>query len=263
MPRTRHNAARFHRRNVRCKPAPVFEVWVVVAAVVLVFAGGVLQGSIGFGFAVLSAPLLALIDQTFVPIAVQFAALPLSIAASARERTHADFAGVGWIILGRLPGTIVAALVLTVAVERTLDILIGTIVLGAVVVFATGAHIPMTVRTRVAAGFASGFSGTASAIGGPPLALLYGRQRGPTVRSTLGTIFAIGLVINLTVLAIAGLVGSDDLWAAAIIVPPALAGFLVSSKVKHLADGDALRRGILAVAAVAALGLLARALLGG
>lgn len=240
----------------------MYETWPLVGAMLIVFLGAALQGSVGFGFAVLAAPILTLLDPGFVPVAPQILALPMSVAAVLRERAGLDSSGVGWIILGRVPGSLAAAAVLAFAVGKALDFLIGSIVLVAVLVLASGMHVPLNRWTRFAAGLFSGFSGTASAIGGPPIALLYRGQTGPTVRSTLGTIFAIGIVINLVVLTATGILDRDDLMTALILAPAAVFGFAGSSLLHRRVDGRLLKNGILVVAAVAAVGLLLRAGLG-
>lgn len=239
----------------------MYETWDLVAALVIVFGAAVLQGSIGFGLSLASVPLLTLLDPGFVPVPLQIIAVPVALSALVRERGRVDLAGVGWVMAGRVPGSIVAAIVLGFVVERTLDLLIGSVVLVAVVILASGITLPLTRVTRLVVGVVSGFSGTASAIGGPPVALLYRNEAGPTVRSTLGTILGFGMIINLVVLTAAGLVDRHDVVTALMLAPAAAAGFLASSRVKHRADGEVLRNAILVVASVAAVGLLVRAAL--
>ncbi len=240
----------------------MYEPWVLAGALAIVFLGAALQGSVGFGFAVLSAPILTLLDPEFVPVAPQLIALPMSVAALVRERGGVDTAGVGWILAGRVPGALLAAGVLTLAVGRALDFLIGSIVLVAVALLMSGIRVPLNRQTRFAAGLFSGFSGTASAIGGPPIALLYRTQQGPTVRSTLGSIFAIGIAINLGVLTATGILDRADLVTAAMLAPAAIIGFAASSLLHRRVDGRLLSNGILVVASVAAVGLLGRAMFG-
>jgi len=228
---------------------------------VIVLLGAALQGSVGFGFAVLSVPILTLLDPNFVPVAPQIIALPMSVAALLRERGGLDMSGVGWIIVGRVPGALAAAAVLSFAVGRSLDFLIGGIVLVAVLILASGVRVPLNTTTRIAAGAFSGFSGTASAIGGPPVALLYRGQTGPTVRSTLGTIFSIGIVINLVILTVTGILDRDDIVTALILAPAATLGFAGSSLLHRRVEGRILSNGILVIATISAAGLLLRAAL--
>ncbi len=245
---------------VRCRFVPATLDLVLAAAVTLLAAA--IQGTVGLGFAVFSVPILTLIDPELTPIPQLFVALPISISAAWRERHHLDLSGLGWIVGGRIPGAMLGAWILQRVAEPTLDTVIALIVLGAVAALASGLTIRMNRSTRTAAGFASGFTGTTSAIGGPPIALLYQRSTSATIRSSLGTVFAIGIVINLAVLGASGAVEPMDLRLAGLLVLPALFGFAVSSKAKHLMEGPRIRQAILLVAAFAAVALLVRGLSG-
>ncbi len=232
----------------------------IVLALVVALGAAALQGSLGFGFAAVGVPLLTIIDPRFTPVPVLIATLLLAGAATMREREHLDTTGVGWIVVGRIPGAIAGAWVLTTVARDTLGIIIALLVLAAVAAMARGLHIPLTRRNRIAAGLISGFTGTSAAIGGPPLALLYRSASGGMVRSSLGIIFTIGISVNLIVLSIAGAVRGDDFVAAAILIPGALVGFSLSTYVKHRFDAEVLRRSTLALAAVAATILLIKSI---
>lgn len=234
----------------------------ILIGIVVVTVAASLQGSIGFGFAVLSVPILTLVDPAFTPIPMLLLALPLAVLGLVRERSEVDWSGLGWIIAGRVPGAFLGSWVLSVASEQLLGILIGTIVLIVIGLIATGVAIRLTRANRLIAGIVSGFSGASSAVGGPPLALLYRNQEGPTVRSTLGTIFTIGILINIGALTATGVMTLEDVRVAALFSPAMAIGFLVSSRIKHLAEGERLRRGILIVSAAAAAGLLLTSILG-
>lgn len=234
----------------------------LVVGLLVVAVGAALQGSIGFGFAVFSVPILTLVDPAFTPIPILYLALPIAVLGLLRERSDVDWSGIGWIVVGRFPGAFLGAWVLSVATEEFLGILIGAVVLAAIGLLAWGVAIRLTPSSRLVAGVVSGFSGAASAIGGPPLALLYRDQRGPTVRATLGTIFTIGITINITVLTVTGVTTAEDLQVAVLLAPAMAVGFLFSSRIKHLAEGDRLRRGIMVVSAAAAIGLIVTSLFG-
>ena len=57
-----------------------------------------------------------------------------------------------------------------------------------------------------------------------------------------------------------GVTTADDFRVAVLLAPAMAVGFLLSSRIKHLAEGDRLRRGIMAVSAVAAIGLIVASL---
>ena len=251
----------FHRVIWLQSWRPVFTPFEIVVAWIITFSAAVLQGTIGFGFAVLSVPILTLLDPAFTPIPQLFLAAPLTLAAAWRERYNLDLQGLGWIVAGRVPGALLGAWTLTRLPERILDFVIAGIVILAVGAIASGWTIRLNRPNRVVAGFASGFSGTTSAIGGPPMALLYRNASGSVIRSSLGAIFAIGLAINLSSLYATGAVISDDYKVVGLLIVPALAGFLLSSRFTALVEGKNIRTGILVVSAFASVALLVRAVL--
>ncbi len=234
----------------------------LVLAWIVTFGAAALQGSIGFGFAVLSVPLLTLVDPALTPIPQIFLALPMAVAALWRERTRLDVSGIGWIVAGRIPGAFLGAWILTRIDERLLSVIIAVVVIGAVVAIGRGLTIRLDRTNRIVAGLISGFTGTTAAIGGPPLALLYRDADGGLVRSSLGAIFTIGIVINLTLLGFTGAIRSHDLFVAGLLAPAMGAGFAVSGRLLHRVEGRVVRTGILVVSAIAAAGLLVQALVG-
>jgi hypothetical protein len=235
----------------------------LAATLAIAFSGAVVQGTVGFGIGVLSVPLLTLIDPGLTPIPQLMIALPVAAASAWRERVSLDFTGLGWIVGGRIPGAVAGAWVITRVAERTLAVLIGVMVLLAVGLIAAGAHIRLSNRNQVVAGLASGFTGTTTGIGGPPLALLYGRSdRGGEIRSNLGAAFTIGIAINLIALVTGGAVTSTDLRVTSILAAPTALGFFVSSRLTGIVDGSRARPAILTVSALSGAVLLVGALVG-
>lgn len=244
----------------RYLPRSVFPPVEIAVAWIVTFVAAALQGSLGFGFNVISVPILTLVDPALTPIPQLFISLPIALAALWRERDHLDTTGIGWIVAGRIPGALVGAWLLTLLDERVLSAIIALVVLGAVVSISRGIVIRLDRRNRILAGLVSGFSGTTAAIGGPPLALLYREADGGVVRSSLGAIFSIGVAINLSSLAATGAITATDVTTAALLLPPMVAGFAVSGRLLHRLESGVLRTGILVVSAMAATGLLVKAI---
>ncbi len=83
-------------------------------------------------------------------------------------------------------------MLLVVLSRRALNRIISLVVLLAVAVLVTGVSIPRTPRTSLTAGVVSGITATTSAIGGPPLALLFHCERALLRSSAERLIRAIG-----------------------------------------------------------------------
>ncbi len=73
-----------------------------------------------------------------------------------------------------------------------LNVLVGVMVLVAVALTARAVDVRLNRPTLVGAGFVSGIAGTATSIGGPPLAIVYQREESDVLRSTLGVYFMVG-----------------------------------------------------------------------
>ena len=69
-----------------------------------VILGALIQGSVGFGFALIVVPILALADPESLPATVLLLALPLSSVVAFRERHSIDLLGFYWLTGGRLLG---------------------------------------------------------------------------------------------------------------------------------------------------------------
>ena len=217
-----------------------------------------LQATIGFGFAMLSVPVLLMLDPKMAPVPQLLCAVPLTVSMVWRERHALDLKGIWWVIAGRVVGALVGLQLLAMASQRSLDLTIAAIVLIAVGILAIARHIPRNPYTEVAAGTASGVSSLVSSIGGPPLALLYRDAGGGTLRSSLAAIFAIGLTITITARTVAGEIRLDDVILAGCFLPAIAFGVWSSRFFLGRVEGAPLKRAILVVAATAAIGLVVR-----
>jgi uncharacterized protein len=228
--------------------------------VAIVAAAAAIQASIGFGLAIVAAPLLALIDRSYVPGPLIAAGMCLSVIMVLRERDAVDFRGIGAAAAGRLLGAIPAGFALALASQDTFDLLFSVLVLAAVGLSLLRRQIAPTSRTIFAAGVASGFMGTITSIGGPPLALVYQSASGPELRATLAGMFLIGSLISLATLAVTGHFGAPHLLRAAQLVPGVVVGAYAARPFLHRVDQGATRQLVLALAAGSALLVLIRGL---
>lgn len=230
-----------------------------IAALVVTFIAAALQGVVGIGFAMLSVPILSLIDPRLAPVPQLLITMPLTVSMAWRERHHMELAGVGWIIAGRVPGAVIGVALLAVAVGQALDVTIAVIVLAAVAIIASGKHVARNAGTEFGAGVASGITGLVASIGGPPLALLYTDAAGPTVRSSLAAVFTIGLSISIVARTLTGNISQSDVLVALVLFPALLLGYLVSLRVKRGVNQAQIRRGLLILSSLGAIGLIVRA----
>lgn len=165
-------------------------------------------------------------------------------------------------MLGRLPATVAGVLIVAAVPARVLQGLVGAIVLLMVVISAIRLTIPRTRLTLVGAGALTGLTGTASGIGGPPIAIVLADDPPPRARATMGLVFLVGVLVGLAGLAAAGSVTPDAVGGGLVLLPAAVVGFTVSVRVRRHLSNEGFRRGVLLLSAVTAAILLVRVLLG-
>lgn len=222
--------------------------------------GATVQGSVGFGANLLAVPVLALVEPAALPATLTMAVLPLVVAMAVGERHGIDGRGALSIVAWRIPGTIVGALTVAAVSAETVSALAGGAVLAAVAVTAGGVTVPVNRTTTAAAGVASGVMGTATSIGGPPVALLYQRREGPVLRSTLAVTFGAGLLISLVGQSAVGAVTGWHVLLALSLVPGVVAGLGIARALAGRLDGPWLRPAVLTLAGVTGLMAVVRGL---
>ena len=126
-------------------------------------------------------------------------------------------------------------------------------------ILSTGVKMPRNSFTEFTTGITAGIMGMVASMGGPPAALLFKDERGPTVRSTLALFFSFGLVVTVIARIIGGRITGDDVLLGALLLPGLVAGYIASSRLRGRIDAMALRPAILAISSLAAVGLLVRA----
>jgi uncharacterized membrane protein YfcA len=233
----------------------------IIVSSIIVAIAACIQGSIGFGLAMLAAPLLVLIEPDLVPAPLIVNGLLLTFLMAYRERKAIDVSGVVWMSTGCVPGIVAASIVLTVISADGFTILFSILVLLAVVLGVLGYSIRFTKTNVLIAGTFSGFMGTTSSIGGPPVALIYQNTPGVQMRGTLSAYFFICGILALIGLFFVGWFGIDELWLALSLLPGLIIGFAVSSITTGKLDQYSLRPAGLGLSAMAAIAVLARALL--
>jgi uncharacterized membrane protein YfcA len=233
----------------------------LAVALTAVLAGAFVQGTVGFGVNILAAPVIALVEPDALPAALVLAALPLAAGMLVREHGAIDREGLRWLVLGRLPGTALGAVVVATLPADGLAAVIGALVLLAVVMSAAAPPLAVTPTTALAVGALSGAMGTASSIGGPPAALLYQHHSGGVLRSTTAALFVFGTILSAAALAVAGEVTVDDVLLAVVLIPAIAGGLLLSHLFAGRIDAGWLRPAVLVVAAVAGTATLLRGLL--
>lgn len=234
-------------------------LWALALAVTV--GAATIQGTVGIGFAMVSVPIVSLIDARLAPVPQLIIVLPLTLSMAWRERHDIDLQGFWWIIGGRVPGALLGIALLAVASQQVLDVFIGAVVLVAVAILATGVHVRRTRVAKFTTGVASGTTGIVASIGGPAIALLYSSAEARTIRPTIAAVFTIGISMSILFRALSGNISSSDFVVSAVLFPGVVAGYFLSSAIKDKIPTERVRIAILVISAAAAVALLARALI--
>lgn len=235
---------------------------IVLLCTVLALIGSTIQGTLGFGLGMLTSPIFAMIDRGFVPVALMVAVLPLTFGVAIRDREHIDSSGFRWALLGRFPGVFLGVVALRSMSHDTLAYAVSSAVLLAVLVSVITARrgqvVPTNAPTLTGAGFASGFMGTVTSIGGPPIALVYSQGEPRRVRATIAAFFSVGAAITVIGFVLAGQIGRHELALTAVILPGVVGGLPLSSRLAHRLSPRVLRPLILVLCAFSGSLLLLR-----
>lgn len=229
---------------------------VVLIAVVMVVAS-CLQASIGFGMGMLGAPVIGLIDPSVLPGLIILLAVVVSLTVAVKERAALDLHGAGWALVGRIPGSVLGAWLVALLPATGMAWLVAVVVLGGVAMAFLGWRPEPRRVSLITAGAASGVFGTATSIGGAPMALVWQASSGPRLRGTMSAFFLVGSVISVGMLALFGALTLHTVVFAAWMLPAVALGYLLSRVVNRYLDKGRLRAAALWASAIGAALLIA------
>lgn len=230
------------------------------AANAVIFVAAVLQAATGVGFAMVAVPLLALISLAWVPAPMLICNIILSVIQVSRGRAALDPTEGPPLVIGLTLGTFAGAGILTLFDDRWLGVTIGAIIVLAVTASLATPPIQITRRRLLAGATLGGATGIISAMHGPPLVLLYQRERPEKVRATMAGVFIFGCLLALGSLWLAGLLGWEQIWRGLILLPGVALGFLVGRLLGGRMSPGAVRYAMLGVSGAAGMALLIKSL---
>jgi len=150
-----------------------------VTVIVVIFFAALLQGAVGFGFALVAVPILAMmLDAQSTAAISALSAGTLSGMMLIQNRKHVHFGEAGGLILSAAAGVPVGVYALAHAPRDILIVTLG-LVISAFSLYSLAKATPIELkdrRWRFLAGFLGGVLGGAYNTSGPPI-VLYGAMR--------------------------------------------------------------------------------------
>lgn len=237
-------------------------LWAVVLIGLVVLVGGFVQSTVGLGLGMLGSPLIALIEPALVPTMILLLAVVNSLGVAAVDRHHIDWRVIGWMLPARIPGTFLGVWLVTAFSHRVLGIVVAMFVLLAVLLAVRTVSLRETPLTLVGVGLVAGTSGTAVAIGGPPVALVLAQREPRVARGTMSFFFVVGSLLSVVWFAAVGELPLTSLVLAGIYLPLILLALWLGHHAHMRLPREAFRNLVLVLCAVAAVVLLVRSLAG-
>ncbi len=231
---------------------------VLLALACALVLGATVQTLVGLGLGLVAAPVVTLLEPALMPelMLVLAALLPLFTLVGSHDEI--DWRGLGWVIPARVPGTFLGVAFLAAFSDGALGIAVGVMVLLAVALSLTSFRVPVRPGTLVGAGLLSGLAGTATSIGGPPVALLYQHRPSAQIRSTLAVMFTVGAAMSLVGIWLGGALEPRAVLVALLLLPCLPLGAWLGVRLHGVVPERGVRYGVLAVCACSALVLLVR-----
>ena len=197
-------------------------------AFIVVFIGSFIQGVLGYGVALFSAPLLFLINPAWVPVPLIIIGgfLPLLVFWS--HRSFLVKRDLLFAYPGSFLGVLLAALLVGWLSPVGWQLLFSLMILFAVALSLVGLAFQPKPTVIFSGSFGAGLMGTLTGVGGPPLGLAYQKAAPDRVRASLSAIFMATSFFSLVALSFAGRVQVSDWLLASSLFPAVVLGFMLS-----------------------------------
>lgn len=208
--------------------------WYITAF--LLFLGCSVQTAIGFGMAVVAAPILVIIKPQWVPYVLTFTALFLSISNAWQQRQHILWTSLWSPMLTRIPGTVAGTWLLLIMPVLWLQLAVASMVIVTVIVSLWLKPFQPNTTNLGIAGFISGVTGTTTSIGGPPIALVLQHSAGATARANLSMYFVYSCILSIIGYLSTGLMSWQLFYTSLSFLPFAALGFLCGIKIQRFVD---------------------------
>lgn len=230
----------------------------LILANLALLVGAIVHGTVGFGMIMVAAPFLVLISPHFFPGPAVLVGFTMPLLVALRHWRQVETGPIGYALIGRVAGTAIAAYALYYLSPTALAFVVGWMVLGSVLLSASGYHPPQTRMGFGCVGIASGIMGITSALGGVPIGLSYRNPNPDAYRATVSGFLTLGASLSIITLAATGRLGSTEIKTALFLLPGLAIGFLAAIPLTNFLRSFPLKPIAQILSAAAAVFVIAR-----
>jgi uncharacterized protein len=236
----------------------------LIVVAVAVFVAAFMQILAGFGFALLSVPLMTLAIEPKLAIVVStLTGVFVTSWQAYRDRAETDRVLVKKMTIGSYVGMPLGLVVYITVDDNVLRFLLGIAVLIAAILLAMRVNLHhVGPRLDYGAGFISGVLATSLSTNGPPLVFaLQARQLSAAkFRATISTVFALSNIGGLALFIGSGKITRDGIVTAAVTIPAMFVGQLIAFPIRKHVHGERFRWLVLVLLIAAAISAIVNAI---
>jgi|TARA_B100000315_G_C14481037_1_gene542907 uncharacterized membrane protein YfcA len=201
-----------------------FEIFLF--SLLVVFIGAIAQSALGIGFGIPGC-LLILVDPLMVPPAIVLMGTFLAFSNAFLSFRDILVKDLFFSLSGRVVGTLISIplISLTYGTNNFL-IIFGLLLLIAIPLTAKKWDLIASAKNVIIAGFCSGFMGTLTGVGGPPMGIVYQNSKSKNVVATLNMFFGFGALFSVIVLTYIGLLNFDIALKCLFLSPSVILGMI-------------------------------------
>lgn len=206
---------------------------VMAAVAVACLVGGVIGGATGFGYALVTVPVISALVDPATAIAIGLlVGSGCSVLLGAQQRGSFQTRPASWLLITAMLAMPLGLLVAGFVDIATLRILIGVVVLSLTMLLLTGWTFARPRRGLVVAGAAAGVLSTSTGMNGPPVVMAcQGLDLRPReLRATSAGVIGIQGLLAAAVSGMSGFFDGDAMRAVAVSVVPTAVGWFLGAR---------------------------------
>jgi len=193
----------------------------------LIVIGAITQSAVGIGFGI-PACFLIILEPTMVPSCIVLMGTFLAFSNAFLSFKDIIKDDLIYSFSGRVVGTFISVPLISLTIgTKSYLIIFGLLLLITVFLSAKKWSIAATKKNVTIAGLCSGFMGTLTGVGGPPMAIVYQNSDSKNVVATLNMFFGIGALFSVLVLTYMDLINFREIMRCLLLAPGIIAGIIL------------------------------------